>query len=360
MAALGTPDLQWLSHHDEQVIDPDRKICDPHHHFWDRPMPSGARFRYLFDEFLADVTSGHNVCASVIVEGGARLRAGLEGGAMYRGAGRDALRSLGETEFLNGMGAMMASGAYGPPGLCQGIVAYVDLRLGDAVRPVLDRHRAFSRVKGVRNLTWWHAVPELAYGDLDTQESMLLDPGFRAGFAALAHSGLTYDATALTPQIPEVTDLARAFPDAPIVLNHIGGIIATGPFEGRRAEAFAAWRTNLAELARCPNVSLKLGGMASPRGGFGLAQRPRPASSPELAELWRPYVETCIELFGPQRCMFESNFPVEKQAVSYRVLWNAFKRLAAPYSETEKDLLLYRSAVEFYGLDRASADGHGA
>jgi predicted TIM-barrel fold metal-dependent hydrolase len=360
MAGLGIPDLEWLSRHDEPAIDPDRRICDPHHHFWDRPMQSGARFRYLFDEFLADVTSGHNVCASVLVEGGARLRVGLEGGAMYRAAGPVDRRSLGETEFLNGMGAMMASGAYGPTELCQGIVAYVDLRLGDAVQPVLDLHTAFSRVRGVRNLTWWHAVPELAYGDLDTNEAMLMEPGFRAGFATLARSGLTYDATALTPQIPEVTDLARAFPDAAIVLNHIGGIIATGPFQGRRAEAFSAWKTNLAELARCPNVFLKLGGMASPRGGFGLAQRPKPASSAELAELWRPYVETCIDLFGPQRCMFESNFPVEKQAVSYRVLWNAFKRLAAPYSETEKDFLFYRSAVEFYGLDRAAPVGDDA
>lgn len=352
MTGLGLPNEAWLALSKEDAIDPQQRICDPHHHYWDRPVPGAGNFRYLFDEFHADrIDSGHDVIVSVTVEAGAKMRAGLLPGTMYRASGPRELESLGETEFLNGMSAMAASGGYGPQGIGAGIVAFVDLRLGDRAGLLLDRHRAFERVKGIRNLTFWHSDPALGYSDLDIEPGILSSSEFRAGFRCLADRGLTYDATALTPQLFEVSALARDFPSVSIVLNHLGGIIGSGSYSGRRADAFQEWHIAMADLATCPNVFVKIGGMSAERGGFKLRNRDRPASSMELAELWLPYVRRCIELFGVDRCMFESNYPVEKQSVSYGVLWNAFKRMIADFSSEDRDRMLYGNAVRFYRLD---------
>ena len=345
------PDEAWLARRREPVLDPAQPICDAHHHLWDRPIPGGRSFRYFLEDFAQDASAGHNVRASVLVEAGARLRPGLCAGAMYRASGPEMLRSLGETEFYNGSAAIARSGDYGPVDLCAGIVAYVDLRLGDAVAEVLDRHCAMTRVRGIRNLTFWHAAPELNFVDLETRPGMLMEPQFRQGFRHLAARNLVYDATALGPQIEEVSELARAFPETRIVLDHLGGILGAGPYKGRRDVAFREWRSALLLLATQPNTFVKIGGMSADRGGFGLAHRQMPSSSQELAELWRPYFETVIELFGPARCMFESNFPVEKSAVGYVVLWNAFKRLAVGLSQAERNSLFFETALRVYDLD---------
>ncbi|MBU6499101.1 MAG: amidohydrolase family protein [Rhodospirillales bacterium] len=337
-------DLGWLSKVREEVAEPDLPIVDAHHHVWDRPG-----FRYMFEELQADFSAGHRIIGSVFVEASSRQKTGL--GTMYRADGPEALRSLGESEFVNGLAAMARSGLYGPEGTCAGIVAYVDLRLAEEAQPVLTRHHALPRVRGVRNMTAWDADPAVANRDLVTHAGMLRDPQFRRGFAALAATGLCFDAWVFAPQIPEVIDLAEAFPQTRIVLNHAGGCLGAGSYKARGPEPFREWKADLSRLARCRNAYVKLGGMGSPRTGVAFRDRPRPPDSRELAELWRPYVETCIELFGADRCMFESNFPVDKQYYSYTTLWNAFKRITASCGAVDRISLFGQTAIECYGLE---------
>lgn len=337
-------DPAWLALGAEPAIEPDLPIVDAHHHFWDRPG-----FRYLFDDFRADISSGHNIVGSVFVEASSRQHSDI--GTMYRADGPEELRSLGETEFVNGVAAVARSGCYVPTGICTGIVAYVDLRLGNGAAHVLAQHASMPRVKGIRNMTVWHADDALCSPDLRTNAGMLAEPSFRTGFAALAASGLTFDAWLYAPQIPELVDLAQSFPTVKIVLDHFGGIMGRGPYAGRRDEAMAEWRRDLRDLAQCPNTYVKLGGMSSDRGGFGLRDRAKPASSDELARLWKPYVEACIEEFGTNRCMFESNFPMDKQWVPYNSLWNAFKKMTSSFAASEKRDLFFQTAVDFYSLE---------
>jgi predicted TIM-barrel fold metal-dependent hydrolase len=343
----------------EAILEPTLPIVDPHHHLWDRPSeilkslpPSDHGFMeiirrvesYLLDELLADLGSGHDVRATVY----------LECGAMYRADGPEELRSVGETEFANGIAAMSASGIYGDVRACAGIVGHVDLRLGAAVEDVLRAHVAAApaRFRGIRQIAAYDDDPSVL-GPLAGRVpgGLYRDTRFREGFAVLQKLGLSFDAWLLEPQLPDVIDLARAFPGTTIVLDHVGTPLGIGAYTGRREERFAAWRQNVAALARCENVVVKLGGLAMPFGGFPWSYTRRPQSSEELAAAWRPYIETCIEAFGPARCMFESNFPVDKVSGGYAVLWNAFKRLASGASADEKAALFRDTAKRFYRLD---------
>jgi predicted TIM-barrel fold metal-dependent hydrolase len=329
---------QW-----EEPLDPGQLIVDAHHHLYDRP---GSR--YLLDDLLADLRSGHDVRATVFVQARAMLRAG----------GPEAMKPVGETEFANGVAAMCASGAYGDARVCAAIVGFADLGLGDAVRPVLEAHIAAAggaaaaggRFRGVRHIAAWDPDPALLNPAYPTSEAMLATPEFHAGFAHLAALGLSFDAWLFFHQIPRLAALARAFPDTPIVLNHCGGIVRTGRHASRRDEVFTQWSGALRELAACPNVMVKLGGLGMPLSGFGFESRERAPSSAELAAAWRPWMEGCIEAFGPARCMFESNFPADKGSYGYGVGWNAMKRIAAGASDDEKADLFWRSAARFYRL----------
>jgi len=305
----------WLALHNEPVIEPELPIVDPHHHLWNR-----TGNRYFLPELVADTSTGHNIVATVFVE----CR------AMYRKDAPDERKSLGETEFVNGIAAQSATGQYGPTRACLGIVGNVDLRFGDRAKAALEAHISLAggRFKGIRNVSPWHASGIRA-STATPPEGLLRDAQFRRGFAALGELGLSFDAWLLHTQIDDVTDLARSFPNTTIVLDHVGGPIGIGPYEGRRQQAFAEWAPKIRELARCPNVVVKLGGLAMHLSGFDFPARPKPPSSTELAEAWKPYIDVCIEAFGPDRSMFESNFPVDKGMCSYPVLWNAFKRLAA-------------------------------
>jgi predicted TIM-barrel fold metal-dependent hydrolase len=327
----------WLGKRTEEILEPDLPIIDPHHHLWDRPGN-----RYLLPELLADVGSGHNIRATVF----------LECREMYRAEGPPELRSLGETEFVTGVAAMSASGKYGATKCCAGIVGNVDLRIGARAREVLERHITASggRFRGIRNGSTWHADPSLRIFTSGAPEGLLLDRAWREGFACLAPLGLSFDAWMFHSQLSELVHLARAFPDTRIVLNHVGGALAIGPYAGKRDEAFAEWSGLVREVARCRNVVVKLGGLGMRLGGFDFAERALPPASAELAEAWRPYIDTCIEAFGPERAMFESNFPVDKGMCSYPVLWNAFKRLAAGYSVDEKRAMFHDTALRFYRL----------
>ncbi|SFJ73525.1 Predicted metal-dependent hydrolase, TIM-barrel fold [Bosea sp. OK403] len=334
---------EWLSLIKEAPLEPDLPIIDPHHHLWDL---AGAR--YMFDELMADLNTGHNIVATVYAQAY----------AMYRSDGPQALRPIGEIEFVNGVSAMSASGIYGPARVCAGITGFVDLRLGSDVEDVLKAAVAAGngRLKAIRHITAWDEDVSIRGIASQATPNMMADPAFRQGFSHLAQHDLTFEAFLYHPQLDELTDLAEAFPDTPIVLNHAGTPLGVGRFKHKRAEVLADWKRSIDRLAACPNVSVKLGGLAMRNCGFELDQRPLPPSSEYLAEIWSPFVDHCIGRFGPAKCMFESNFPVDKGFVSYPVLWNAFKRLAKDYSQEDKHRLFSRTANEIYrlGLDRYS------
>ena len=342
----------------EAALEPDLPIVDPHHHLWDRrPAPPrdmtvDHRFseivrdypRYLLDELVEDTRgTGHNVVATVFVE----CR------AMYSVDTSEALAPVGEVEFVNGVAAMSASDTYGPMRACAGIVGKADLMLGDAVTPVLEALVAASpRFRGIRNSASWDADPAVL-GPLHRIDAGLYrDPTFRAGFARLAEHDLSFDAWLLEPQLPDLIDLARAFPNQPIVLDHVGTPLGIASYRGRREERFATWSANMRSLAECPNVVVKLGGLPMPFLGFEWDMVP-PATSEQFAAAWRPYIETAIEAFGAERAMFESNFPVDKLNCPYGTLWNAFKRLAAGASKDEKTALFAGTATRVYRLPNA-------
>lgn len=338
IGAVAVPPADWLAlQAAEEILEPELPIVDPHHHLWDRPG-----HRYLLPELLADTGSGHRVLATVFVDCM----------AFYRAAGPAELRALGEVEFANGVAAMAASGLYGPTQACAGIVSFADLARGAAAGEVLDAMVAAGngRFRGVRHAGAWDASPEIHNAHTRPPAGLYADPAFRAGFAQLAPRGLSFEAWQFHPQLPEVTALAQAFPDTAIVLNHIGGVLGIGPYAGQADATFSTWRMQLAELARCENVCVKLGGLGMRTGVFDFHLRAQPPGSSALAEAWRPWIEACIEAFGPARCMFESNFPVDKVSTGYAVLWNAFKRLAAGASADEKTALFSGTAQRVYRL----------
>lgn len=339
---MAADNAAWLEGTVEETLEPELPICDPHHHLWDG-RTDYVQARYLIDEVLADVGSGHNVVSTVFVECG----------AMYRADGPEELRPVGETEFVNGIAAMSASGLYGPCRIAAGIVGYAPLQHGAAVAVrSLDAHLAAGggRFRGVRVQAARHESPALRRPRNNPPPNLYGEAAFRAGFAELAPRGLTFEAWCFHPQIPHLTDLARAFPDTTIILNHFGGPIGVGPYAGRLDETFAEWRRAIGPLAACPNVVAKLGGLVMEMNGFGFHLRPRPPSSQDLADTTRRYHETMIELFGVERCMFESNFPVDKVSCSYNVLWNSFKRLASGCSAAEKAHLFHDTAARVYRI----------
>ena len=328
----------WLDRRKESILEPDLPIVDPHHHLWDRPG-----WRYLLDELLEDTNSGHNILATVFVQAFAMMRAG----------GPAEMRPVGETEFVNGIAAMSASGIYGNTRHCAGIVGHADLTLGSRVEPVLAAHirAGGDRFRGIRYSTVWDADPTIRYPAYSPPPGLLGDRRFREGFAVLGRLGLSFDAWLYHPQTNEVGDLARAFPQAKIVLDHMGGPVGIGAYAGKHKEIFPGWAASIKSLAACPNVYVKLGGLGMRLGGFGFHELPKPPSSKTLANTWRPYIETCIEAFSPSRCMFESNFPVDKGSYSYPVFWNACKLLAKGANDSEKADLFCGTAVRFYRLD---------
>ena len=324
----------WLAQVTEEVLEPDLPICDPHHHLWDYPAS-----RYLLDELLADIGSGHNVTSTVF----------MECGSMYRADGPEALKPVGETEFVNGIAAMSASGGYGDARACAAIVGYADLNLGPAVGDVLDAHAAASpRFRGIRHAAGWDPSDEVRNSHTAPVEGMFGRPTFRAGFAELGKRGMTFDGWLYHPQIADLTDLARAFPDQPIIFDHFGGPLGIGPYAGKRSEILEYWKGAVSDLAQCTNVVAKLGGLVMAINGFGFHKRERPASSDELVAATRDYYLHMIDCFGVDRCMFESNFPVDKVSCSYRVLYNAFKKIAAGFSATEKAAVFHDTAVRVY------------
>ena len=326
------PRPEWLGKLTEDIIEPGLPIVDPHHHLWDHP---GSR--YLLDELLADCNSGHNIVATVFIQCGSG----------YRTSGPEEFRCIGESEFVRAI-AEEGDRRGGKTKICRGIVSFADLRL-DSLDAVLEGQIAAAggRFRGIRQIAAHD--PAIVSGSSYVPTAGLMDePAFRRGMKRLPAHNLTFEAWIYHPQIPTLTAVARAAPETQIVLNHFGGPLGVPPY--KRSDVFPVWRAAIKELSRCPNVYVKLGGLAMIVNAFDFHLGPLPPSSGELATAWRPYVEACIEDFGAARCMFESNFPVDKGACSYPVLFNAFKRLASGASAAEKADLFAGTASRFYRL----------
>ena len=326
----------WLDSTKEEPLEPTLPIIDPHHHLWDRPND-----RYMLEELVADAR-GHNVRQTVFVECS----------SMYRADGPEEFKVVGETEYVQGIAAMSASGKYGEMRACAGIVGTADLRLGDRVAPVLEAQLAVStqRFRGIRHRAAWGDKTVVPNQQADLPNHILLDPTFRKGYAHLLRYGMSFEGWVYHTHIADLTNLARAFPDIPIVFNHLGGPIGIGSFAGKKDEVFAAWKPAIVELAKCPNVVAKVGGIQMIVNGYGWHERKRPPTSDELLEANRKWYVHTIEQFGPNRCMFESNFPVDKLSCSYTVLWNQFKKLTKGFSADERKAMFHDTAMRAYRL----------
>jgi L-fuconolactonase len=326
---------EWLAQVVEDVVEPDQRIVDPHHHLW----PPGGALPYGLDELHGDTGDGHRVEATVFVECG----------AAYRTDGLEHLRPIGETEFVAGAAEASAS----RPGQAEirGIVAHADLRL-DRLDEVLDAHveAGGGRFKGIRHAGARDPEPSALRIPGRAPEGLYADGAFRSGVARLGERGLTYDTWHYHHQNADFAALAAAVPGTTLVLDHFGTPLGVGRFAGRRDEVFEGWRRDIAAIAELPNVVAKLGGLAMPDNGFGWHERDRPATSDELVEAHARYYHHTIDCFGPERCMFESNFPVDRFSVSYRVLWNGLKKIAARYAPDERDALFFGTAQRVYRL----------
>jgi predicted TIM-barrel fold metal-dependent hydrolase len=294
-------------------------------------------------ELAADLNSGHNVRSTVFIE--AR--------SMYRTDGPEEMRPVGEVEFVQGLAAASASGVYGDPRAAAAIVGHADLNLGERVQPVLDALQSASpnRFRGIRHSVTWDPHPEVQNTAAHNAPGQLASENFRAGARVLQRMGLSLEGWMYFPQLSELADFARSVPDLPIILNHIGGLLRDGPYANRDDEVLPAWRSGIAAVAECPNVTIKLGGIGMPRTGFDWHARDEPIGSEELADSMAPFMTYCIDQFGPDRCMFESNFPVDKVSYSYNVMYNAFKRLSKGYSSAERASMFHDTAVRMYRID---------
>ncbi|MGE0387248.1 MAG: amidohydrolase [Gammaproteobacteria bacterium] len=334
---------QWLELGEEAALEPALPIVDPHHHLWET-SPRRPGLPYRIGEFERDA-SAHNVVASVYVECG----------TAYLDSGPAHLRPVGEVQWVDAAARGHAQHAPARSGICAGIVAHADLTLGAAVDEVLDalHEAAPARLRGIRHATAWDADDQVRYKFWDRPAELMRQDAFRAGFARLARRGLSFDAWLFHPQIVELAELARDFPDTTVILDHLGGPLGAGSYAGRADAVLEAWKRGIDALARCANAFVKLGGLNMQINGFGWHERARPPSSAELAAAGRRYYQYALEKFGPGRCMFESNFPVDRIACSYTVQWNAFKRAAADagLSAAEKAAVFHDNARRIYRLD---------
>ncbi len=325
---------QWIAKEiPEPALEPDLPIIDPHHHLWDqRQFPKRPEsFRqevYLCEEISNDIgESGHNVVQTVFAQCG----------AFYRADGPEEMRCVGETDFVHGVAAMSRAGLYGDVRLCTGIFSTVDLRPGEAAEPVVEAQLAASEnFRGIRS-----AFPS----DLNDQ--------FLAGFALLQKYNLSYDNWSPDfTRLPTLAELANKFPEVTIIVNHLGGQIDPNADE----ETVAEWRRCIDAVAACPNAVMKTGGAQMRVGpwepAYHMHQADAPMGSEAFCEILYPFYSYVMEAFGPERCMFESNFPVDKECISYGTLWNLFKRIAAKagLSDAEKTAMFSGTAARAYRL----------
>ncbi|HWU03281.1 MAG TPA: amidohydrolase family protein [Novosphingobium sp.] len=331
------------------ILEPDLPIVDPHHHIMIMPPnPAGPEHMregacYMLPEVLADCRAGHRVVATVLVGGM----------GFARQQGPEPLRVAGDTEVANGVAAQCASGRMGAGCLVgAGLVGHADLTTGAALGETLAAHIAAGggRFRGIRHMTVWSDDPALAPPGRMAPADLAFHPGFRSGFAQLAPLGLSFDAWCYFTQLDGIIDLARSFPETTLIMNHCGGPLGSFSWAPRREEARLAWQRITRDLAACPNVYMKLGGLGMWTTGLPSAGARPPATAQQIAQEQRPYLEHLIDCFGVRRCMFESNFPVERHVGDYATIWNAFKIVTQTWSAEEKAWLYARTAMTAYRL----------
>jgi predicted TIM-barrel fold metal-dependent hydrolase len=324
----------WLKLVQEDTIAPEMPICDPHHHLWYH-----AANPYILEDFLRDISGSHNIVQTVFVE--SRM--------MLRNDGPDEMKPVGETGYVQ---KLVSPGQKGKTAVAAGIVGFADLTLGPAVAPVLEAHitAGKGRFRGIRYTTARDPRGEFK-SRFPVPDGLMADAKFRGGFACLQKYRLTFDAWLFHPQIMELVALARKFPDTTIILDHIGGPLGAGSYVLERQETFRKWAKAIVSLSKCPNVYVKLGGLGMEITSFHWYELPAPPASAQLAQAYAPFFLHCIDKFGAARCMFESNFPVDKRSYSYNIIWNAFKRITQGFSEAERHSLFYGAAVKAYCLD---------
>ena len=326
--------LEWLNQHSEEIIDAERPIIDPHHHLWP------GENKYLLEDLWADTSSGHNIKHTVFIECTQE----------FLTSGPDHLKPIGETIFVK----KIADEAKKVPSKSQisGIVSHVDMTLGEGINEVLDLHflHGESLFKGIRRAGGWDPHENMRNSHHSPPKDMYLSDIFNKSLKILGEKGLVFEAWQYHHQINQVSILAREHPNLKIVLNHFSGPIGIGPYKDLRNEIFEQWKKDIDELVKNKNVYAKLGGLAMPINGYNFHKQSMPPSSDQIVEAQKNYYDYSIKSFGPERCMFESNFPVDKQSVSYHVIWNAFKKISKDYTEEDKEYLFLKSAENFYSL----------
>lgn len=339
MLDLAPHNADWLAQVTEEIIDPVQPIIDPHHHLWHaNRWTHGAP--YLLNELWADTESGHNIRKTVFVQCS----------SSYRTDGPEHLKPVGETEFVAAI-AEQSIQQNGSKAVIAGIVSHADLTLSTAMLDeVLDAHEAAGcgRFRGIRHAGARHPNPAEAYGPGLNTADLFLREDFQAGVRHLGERGYTYESWHYHMQLQDFATLARSAPETTIILDHFGTPLGTHSYASQREEIFAAWQKDMTTLAQCPNVYAKLGGLAMPDNGFGWHEADRPATSDEFVAAQKRYYLHAIDAFGPERCMFESNFPVDRLSISYPVLWNALKKIVADFTPSEKDALFYGTAAKVY------------
>lgn len=327
----------WIDQTTELTLETELPICDPHHHFWDYP-----KSRYLLDEFRADINSGHNIKSTVFVE---CL-------SMYDETDSAALAPVGETRFVEEIAASNERATSVGTRVAAGIVSHANLRLGKAVDETLQAHRLASptRFCGIRHSASWDPSDAVRNSHSNPPPQLYLDKKFREGFACLANHDVVFDSWLYHSQLPDLIDLAQEFPKQTIVLDHVGGPLGIGPYANKQKEVFSQWQKSIVALAESKNVVVKLGGLGMAINGFNWHKQKLPPTSKQLAEVNKPYILSCIDAFGVSRCMFESNFPVDKVSASYNILWNSFKRITKDFSQDEKAKLYHDNATRIYRL----------
>jgi L-fuconolactonase len=325
----------WLKLVQEDIIAPDLPICDPHHHLWYQ-----AENSYTLEELLNDISGGHRIVQTVFIESG----------MMFRNDVPDGMKPVGETEYVQ---KLVSTEQNKKIAVAAGIIGFADLMLGSAIAPVLEEHitAGKGRFRGIRYTTALDPKNEIK-SRFQVPRGLMADLKFREGFACLQKYDLSFDAWLFQPQIMELVVLAKAFPDITIILDHIGGPLGSGSYALKRKETFQEWKRGIDALSNCPNVFLKLGGLGMEINGFNWYDLPAPPGSADLAKAYAPFFLYCIEKFGSGRCMFESNFPVDKRSYSYNVIWNAFKRITQEFSGVERRDLFYGTAAKVYRLGK--------
>ena len=333
----------WIDGIQENIIDPNREIIDPHHHLWHGPKdPAGIKesYRYLLQDLWKDTSSGHNIKKTVFID------CGLE----YYSEGHEQFKPVGETEFV----VEIAQQAQEDSSQAQiaGIIGHANMMLGSSVKEVLELHveKGAGLFRGIRHAGGWDEDDRVKNAHSHPTPHIYLEDKFQEGLQELASLGMVFDTWHYHNQIKDLTKLAKNLPELVIVHDHFGGPLGIGPYKGKREEIFEQWQEDINELSQCKNVYSKLGGLAMPVNGWSWHKNEVPATSEEIiSEQERYYLHT-LDCFGSERCMFESNFPVDKQSVSYHVIWNAYKKMVKGYSETEKSNLFYGTADRVYKL----------